>query len=127
MSVPQRLPWQILFIGVVPLFLMSFGLGLFLEHQDFSTWAFVLVYASLFGIPFMWALPMRMRDLDRFDRESALIHGLLAVAAFGLFHVVHFLVDGSAQSLVSVVPIIAIITASFSKSLFTQDSGGDGT
>ena len=49
---------KIIYFGIVPFFLMAAGLGMFLEHQHYAAWAFVLIYIGIFGIPFMWALPL---------------------------------------------------------------------
>ena len=113
---------KMVYFGTVPLFLMASGLGMFLEYQRYATWAFVLIYFGIFGTPFMWALPLR--DLKNFDLERAFFHGLTAMVVFGLFHAIHLFVGGSNGSFLFVVPIVVMVTASFSTSLFKTNEKG---
>jgi hypothetical protein len=67
--VSRMLTPKIVYIGAVPFFLMAMGLGMFLEYQHYAPWAFVLIYVSIFSLPYMWAL--MLLDLTNFDHEKA--------------------------------------------------------
>ncbi len=107
---------KIVYIGVVPFFLMAAGLGMFLEYQHYALWAFALVYVGIFGLPFMWALALL--DLSNFDHDKAFFYGLTATVLFALFHAIHYFVGGSNKSFLVVVPLVVWATAVFSMSLY---------
>ena len=107
---------KIVYIGAVPFFLMAMGLGMFLEYQHYASWAFALIYVSIFGLPYMWAL--MLLDLTKFDHEKAFFYGLTATALFATFHAIHYFADGDNDSFLVVVPLVVWSTAVFSASLY---------
>ena len=109
---------KIIYIGVVPFFLMTIGLGMFLEYQHYASWAFALVYVSIFGLPYMWAL--MLLDLTNFDHDKAFFYGLTATVLFAMFHAIYYFADGSNESFLVFVPIVVWSTAVFSASLYKR-------
>lgn len=107
---------KIVYIGAVPFFIMTMGLGMFLEYQHYAPWAFVLIYVSIFSLPYMWAL--MLLDLTNFDHEKAFFYGLTATTLFAIFHAIHYFADGSNDSFLLVVPLVAWSTAVFSAPLY---------
>ena len=99
----KKLSW----LGIVPLFAFTFGLGCILDFKDYSVEGFLIVYVSLFCIPFLWALPLK--DFNSYNTFKATMYGIVSVIVLGVYHLIHFSSGGSRESFLLVVPLIALI------------------
>jgi hypothetical protein len=106
---------KIAYLGMLPLFIMLMGLGVFIEYQKYATWSFILIYLCIFGLPFVWALPLR--DLSTFNIEKAFVIGVGSVFLLAIYHLTHFIVDGDKGSFVLIIPLISFFTLLLSSSL----------
>lgn len=107
----KKLPY----LGLVPLFVFTISLGSFLEFKNYSFEGFIIIYITIFCIPFFWALPLR--EMDSYDTFKATMYGLVSTIILGGIHLIHYLSDGSRESFLLIVPLIAVIELSVSENI----------
>jgi|SaaInlStandDraft_6_1057023.scaffolds.fasta_scaffold152103_2 hypothetical protein len=94
-------------ISLFSIIIITFGLGAFLQYNDYHPLSFILVYLVLLTWPFLWVLPHT--NLKQFDFFNGFLIGIVTVFLLGLYHITHLLIGGSDDAFLLIVPFAAFM------------------
>ncbi len=103
---------KLVYFGIIPWLMMILSFSLFLNFENYSFWAYLIIYLCLFGLPFLWALPINMDYINEYNLEKALFIGIGTVILFGIFH----LMLGDGDGIQPFLYIIAFGSSAYSTS-----------